>query len=110
MRCSVERLIEALIGMELAQERKAAEEKAAAARAASFVVTVSRGFGALGREVAEALAAKGLAAFVLKYRLNQTAADLNEFANPTAPQDRRWAAFGASYTGRDDRSHCTPSC
>lgn len=36
-----------------------------------------------GWQVAKALADKGVAAFVLKYRLNQTAADLQEFAKPT---------------------------
>jgi cytidylate kinase len=56
MKCSVERLIEALIGVELAQERKAAEEKAAQARQASYVVTVSRGYGSLGKQVARVLA------------------------------------------------------
>jgi cytidylate kinase len=56
MKCSAERLIEALIGVELAQERKAAEEKAAQVRRASYVVTVSRGFGSLGKKVAQALA------------------------------------------------------
>ena len=56
MKCSVERLIEGLIGVELAQERKAVEEKAAQARKASYVVTVSRGFGSLGKRIAQALA------------------------------------------------------
>ena len=56
MKCSVERLIEALIGVELARERKAAEEKAAQARKAGYVVTVSRGYGSLGKRIAEALA------------------------------------------------------
>jgi len=56
MKCSTERLIEALIGVELAQERKAAEQKAAVARKASLVVTVSRGYGSLGKQTAEALA------------------------------------------------------
>jgi len=56
MKCSVERLIESLIGIELAQERKAAEDKAALARKASYVVTVSRGFGSLGKQIAQALA------------------------------------------------------
>ena len=45
MKCSVERLIQGLIGIELAQQRKAAEEQAAQVRRASYVVTVSRGFG-----------------------------------------------------------------
>jgi cytidylate kinase len=58
MKCSVERLIEALIGVELAQERKAAQEKAAQARKASYVVTVSRGFGSHGKHIAQALADK----------------------------------------------------
>lgn len=56
MKCSVERLIEALIGVELARERKAAEEKARTARKASYVVTISRGYGSLGKQVAQALA------------------------------------------------------
>lgn len=56
MKCSAERLINALIGIELAKERKAAEERKAAARRASYVVTVSRGYGSLGKQVAQALA------------------------------------------------------
>ena len=56
MKCSVERLIESLIAVELAQARKAAEDKAALARKASYVVTVSRGFGSLGKKIAQALA------------------------------------------------------
>ncbi|MEN8207104.1 MAG: cytidylate kinase-like family protein [Pseudomonadota bacterium] len=56
MKCSVERLLEALIGIEVAQERKAADEKAALARQASYVVTVSRGYGSLGKKIAQALA------------------------------------------------------
>jgi len=56
MKCSVERLLEALIGIEVAQERKAAEQKAALARKASYVVTVSRGYGSLGKIIAQALA------------------------------------------------------
>lgn len=56
MQCSAERLIEALIGVELAQERKAAEKKAAQARRESYVVTVSRGYGSLGKQMAQALA------------------------------------------------------
>lgn len=58
MKCSVERLIDTLIGVELAQERKASEDRAASERRASYVVTISRGFGSLGREVGEALAAR----------------------------------------------------
>ena len=51
MKCSVERLIEALIGIELAQARKAAEEKAMQARKASYVVTVSRSYGSLAKRL-----------------------------------------------------------
>ena len=56
MKCSVERLIEALIGIELAKERKAAEERKEQARQAKYVVTVSRGFGSLGKQTGQALA------------------------------------------------------
>ena len=58
MKCSAERLIEALIAVDLAKERKAAEERARAARRASYVVTVSRGFGSCGKLVASALAGR----------------------------------------------------
>jgi hypothetical protein len=56
MKCSVERLIEALIGVELAQQRKAAEKKAMLERKASYVVTVSRSYGSHGHRIAQALA------------------------------------------------------
>jgi len=56
MKCSAERLVDALIGVELAKERKAAEEREVTARKASYVVTVSRGYGSLGKQVAQALA------------------------------------------------------
>lgn len=56
MKCSAERLIEALVGVDQARERKAAEEQAALARKATYVVTVSRGYGSLGKQVAQALA------------------------------------------------------
>jgi cytidylate kinase len=56
MKCSAERLIEAIIGIELARQRKQAEEKAERVRKASYVVTVSRSYGSLGGEVAGALA------------------------------------------------------
>lgn len=56
MKCSVERLIEALIATEMARERKAMEERAAAALRSTYVVTVSRGYGALGKETAQKLA------------------------------------------------------
>ncbi|MCA9126880.1 MAG: alpha/beta hydrolase [Planctomycetales bacterium] len=63
------------------------------ATGAAVIVAPGGGFRTLsmeneGWQVAEALAAKGVAAFVLKYRLNQTAADLKEFANPSAPRAR----------------------
>lgn len=56
MKCSVERLIEALIATEMARERKAMEERAAAELRSTYVVTVSRGYGALGKETAQKLA------------------------------------------------------
>jgi len=56
MQCSVERLIEALIGTELARERKAVEEREKKKRKASYVVTLSRGYGSQGREVGQELA------------------------------------------------------
>lgn len=56
MRCSVERLIEALVGAELARERKAVEQRREEQVRATYVVTVSRGYGALGKETAQALA------------------------------------------------------
>lgn len=56
MKYSAERLIEALIGVDQAQERKAVERRAELARKASYVVTVSRGYGSPGGEVAQALA------------------------------------------------------
>ena len=56
MKCSVERLIEALVGVELAQARKAAEEKAAQERKASYVVTISRSYGSHGHRIGQQLA------------------------------------------------------
>jgi len=56
MKCSAERLIRTLVGVEMAQQRKAAERHAEKLRKASYVVTVSRGYGSQGREVAQALA------------------------------------------------------
>ncbi len=56
MKCSVERLIEALIASEMARERRAMEDRAAAELRSTYVVTVSRGYGALGKETAQALA------------------------------------------------------
>ncbi|MEZ5541742.1 MAG: cytidylate kinase-like family protein [Pseudomonadota bacterium] len=56
MKCSAERLIDALIGVDLAKERKAAEERAVLARKATYVVTMSRGYGSQGKLVAQALA------------------------------------------------------
>jgi cytidylate kinase len=56
MKCSVERLIEALIGIELAQARKAAEDKVMQARKASYVVTISRSYGSHGHRIGQMLA------------------------------------------------------
>ena len=59
----------------------------AKATGTAVVVTPGGGFRSLsmeneGWDVARALADRGVAAFVLKYRLNQTPADLEEFARP----------------------------
>ena len=59
------------------------------ASGAAVIVAPGGGFRTLsmeneGWQVATELADKGVAAFVLKYRLNQTAPDLNEFAKPPA--------------------------
>lgn len=60
------------------------------ASGAAVIVAPGGGFRSLsmeneGWDVARALAARGVAAFVLKYRLNQTPADLQEFARPAQP-------------------------
>jgi hypothetical protein len=55
MRCSAERLIEALVGAEAMAERRHAEKQAEGRRKA-YVVTVSRGFGSRGKETAQELA------------------------------------------------------
>lgn len=61
------------------------------ATGAAVIVCPGGGFRTLSMEnegwnVARALAERGVAAFVLKYRLNQTPADLEEFARPPAPR------------------------
>jgi cytidylate kinase len=58
MRCNAERLIEALIATELMEmQRKAAEEKEKLRqKTMHFVVTVSRDFGSMGKQVAQLLA------------------------------------------------------
>jgi cytidylate kinase len=58
MRCSAERLIEAIIATEVMQmQRRAAEEKMKRGQKSEvFVVTISRDFGSLGKEVAQLLA------------------------------------------------------
>lgn len=63
----------------------------AKATGAAVIVAPGGGFRTLSMEnegwnVARALAEKGVAAFVLKYRLNQTPADLDAFARPPAPR------------------------
>lgn len=57
---------------------------------AAVIVAPGGGFRTLsmeneGWDVARALADRGVAAFVLKYRLNQTPQDLEEFARPAQP-------------------------
>src|SRR4051812_21782799 len=66
---------------------------AAKATGAAVIVAPGGGFRTLsmaneGWDVAKALAARGIAAFVLKYRLNQTPASLEEFSRPTPPPAR----------------------
>jgi acetyl esterase/lipase len=61
------------------------------ATGAAVIIAPGGGFRTLSMEnegwiVARALAAKGVAAFVLKYRLNQTPASLEDFARPPAPR------------------------
>ncbi len=70
------------------------------ATGAAVIVAPGGGFRTLSMEnegwnVARALAAKGVAAFVLKYRLNQTPADLEAFARPPAPRPAGAPAPGA---------------
>ena len=65
--------------------------KPSKATGAAVIVAPGGGFRTLsmeneGSNVARALAAHGVAAFVLKYRLNQTPADLEAFARPPAPR------------------------
>ncbi|HEY6816990.1 MAG TPA: alpha/beta hydrolase [Croceibacterium sp.] len=67
----------------------------AKATGAAVIVAPGGGFRTLsmeneGSEVARALAARGVSAFVLKYRLNQTPSDLAEFQRPasSAPPPR----------------------
>ncbi len=62
----------------------------AKATGTAVVVTPGGGFRTLsmeneGYDVARALNERGVAAFVLKYRLNQTPASLEEYARPPAP-------------------------
>lgn len=63
------------------------------ASGAAVIVAPGGGFRTLSMEnegwnVARALADEGVAAFVLKYRLNQTPADLDAFAQPSPPGTR----------------------
>jgi len=76
----------------------------AKATGAAVIVAPGGGFRTLsmqneGWDVAKALADRGIAAFVLKYRLNQTPASLVEFSRPTPQRPRtsfseRMAALG----------------
>src|SRR5438270_7954307 len=63
------------------------------ASGAAVIVAPGGGFRSLSMEnegwnVARALADRGVAAFVLKYRLTKTPADLDAFARPSAPGTR----------------------
>lgn len=69
----------------------------AKATGAAVIVTPGGGFRTLsmeneGWDVARALNQRGVAAFVLKYRLNQTPASLEEFAAPPPPRPADAAA------------------
>lgn len=71
------------------------------ATGAAVIVAPGGGFRTLSMEnegwnVAKALADKGVAAFVLKYRLNPTPADLSEFAAPRPGTPRPPAPRGPS--------------
>jgi hypothetical protein len=56
MKCNVERLIEALVGAAVIAERNKRDELAAKKERQIYVVTVSRNFGAQGKETAQRLA------------------------------------------------------
>lgn len=73
----------------------------ARATGAAVIVAPGGGFRTLSMEnegwnVARALAQRGVAAFVLKYRLIQTPADLEEFARPPAPRPAAASAAPAA--------------
>ena len=66
----------------------------AKATGAAVIVAPGGGFRTLsmqneGWDVAKALADRGIAAFVLKYRLNQTPASLEEFSRPAPARPRK---------------------
>lgn len=72
----------------------------ATATGAAVIIAPGGGFRTLsmnneGWDLAEKLAARGVAAFVLKYRLNQTPASLEEFAQPRPMGPPPGAAAGA---------------
>jgi acetyl esterase/lipase len=74
------------------------------ASGAAVIVAPGGGFRALsmeneGSNVASALAERGVAAFVLKYRLNETPADLDDFARTSGPP-RTGAGAGAGAGSR----------
>ena len=78
------------------------------ATGAAVIIAPGGGFRTLSMEnegwnVARALAAKGIAAFVLKYRLNQTPADLEAFARPPAPPPASAPAAPAGAAGAATR-------
>src|SRR5690242_12364296 len=82
----------------------------AKASGAAVIVAPGGGFRTLSMEnegwnVARALAEKGVAAFVLKYRLNQTPADLDAFARPPAPRPAAAQAPGPPPATRPSPAH-----
>ena len=75
------------------------------ATGAAVIVAPGGGFRTLsmeneGWDVAKALAKRGVAAFVLKYRLNPTPADLAEFAAPMRPPSSGAARCASTAEGR----------
>lgn len=80
------------------------------ASGAAVIVAPGGGFRTLsmeneGSNVARALAERGVAAFVLKYRLNQTPASLEEFARaPMGPRPRPSTAASAIPATRPSRA------
>ena len=86
----------------------------AKANGAAVIVAPGGGFRTLsmqneGWDVAKALADRGIAAFVLKYRLNQTPPSLEEFSRPAPQRPRRTSASGWPLSLRRSPTQARPS-